>query len=298
MRPNYSRLSTQPQENSDDQCYPPLMKGFKFDRILGRGGYGCVCLYVKNDIKVAIKFEKTDGNFQVNTILNESLILKKLSKNKVNFEPAYIDHGLAKHAMKGKEINYNYLMLSYLDEPLADYYQRKKQSLNISKIFLGMLDALQQIHDAGIIHRDISLNNFMVKNDSIKIIDFGTSREYMLRDNQHISLQTGKQLRGTTYTASSFNHQGYELSRRDDIISMIYCAMTLILDKLPWYEESLNYNAKDAQQQILSSSILQKKIEMFEKRQDFEDDRIIKLLELIKTIEKCSFDKRPDYQYI
>ena len=39
--------------------------------------------------------------------------------------------------------------------------------------------ALSEIHELGIIHKDISPNNVIIdENDNVKIIDFGISREY------------------------------------------------------------------------------------------------------------------------
>lgn len=41
------------------------------------------------------------------------------------------------------------------------------------KIFVKILDGFKQIHAAGFIHRDLKLENILIKNNVIKITDFG-----------------------------------------------------------------------------------------------------------------------------
>ena len=49
--------------------------------------------------------------------------------------------------------------------------------------FLGVLDALQQIHNLGIVHRDIKPSNLLITGDGIlQLADFGiTQRPTMMR---------------------------------------------------------------------------------------------------------------------
>ncbi len=65
--------------------YPPIVKGYKYERFLGAGAFGTVCLYQKGDSKVAIKLESTSQQIQVLT--NESLTLKKLQAESLECIP-------------------------------------------------------------------------------------------------------------------------------------------------------------------------------------------------------------------
>ena len=41
-----------------------------------------------------------------------------------------------------------------------------------------MLKALQELHESGYIHQDVKLDNFRIKNNQVKILDFGLVMEY------------------------------------------------------------------------------------------------------------------------
>ena len=70
-----------------------------------------------------------------------------------------------------------------------------------------MLRALESFHKAGYCHKDIKPENFRVKDDTVYIIDFGISREYMDK-GEHVPFATGRQIKGTPYTASIYAHLG------------------------------------------------------------------------------------------
>ena len=59
----------------------------------------------------------------------------------------------------------------------------------VMRRFLPLVDTLAQIHKMGVIHRDISPENIMVRPDgSLTLIDFGAAREYMDGDGHYTSL--------------------------------------------------------------------------------------------------------------
>lgn len=76
-----------------------------------------------------------------------------------------------------------YLVLEDLDYDLGnisvDYRERPDKNYGIftqrqyKLIFYKLLSALNAIHSLGIIHNDIKLNNIMIKDDDIRIVDFG-----------------------------------------------------------------------------------------------------------------------------
>ena len=78
------------------------------------------------------------------------------------------------------ENNTAYIIMEYLDgETLRDLLQREKKIPYQQAIeyMLPVLRALESVHQAGIIHRDIAPDNiFLTKDGNVKLIDFGASR--------------------------------------------------------------------------------------------------------------------------
>lgn len=74
-----------------------------------------------------------------------------------------------------------FLVMERLDgETLAEYLIRKRARLPLEqslRITLHVLDAVVAAHEAGVVHRDLSVENvFITRSRQIKLIDFGISR--------------------------------------------------------------------------------------------------------------------------
>jgi len=89
------------------------------------------------------------------------------------------------------------------------------------------------------IHRDIKPENIMMglreNSSTVYAIDFGISRSYLnKKTRRHIDFCTGKNLVGTARYVSINAHLGYQLSRRDDLLTLGYVMLYLSLGELPW----------------------------------------------------------------
>jgi serine/threonine protein kinase len=104
----------------------------------------------------------------------------------------------------------------------------------VVKYLIAMIEIIGRVHEAGVVHRDIKPDNFMLDGEKkLNIIDFGLSRFYMKGD-KHVVNTYDRSIVGTIRYISTHVHDGNVYSRRDDIISIIYVAIYLMKGKLPW----------------------------------------------------------------
>ena len=76
-----------------------------------------------------------------------------------------------------------YIVMEYVKgHSLRKYIENRIESMNFSQawdFFLPIIDALEKIHEKNLIHRDINPDNIIVREDeTLKLIDFGSAREY------------------------------------------------------------------------------------------------------------------------
>ena len=157
--------------------YPTTkMKFYKYGRLLGKGAFGKVnlCLHTLTGRLVAIKSinkEKIKNERQRKKIKQETKIMETLSKSK-NVVKIFETYETKKHMCIVMEYICAGDLLTYikkrskLTEPVAQF------------IFKQIILGIKYIHDNGIVHRDIKLDNILLDLDNnIKICDFGVSRK-------------------------------------------------------------------------------------------------------------------------
>jgi serine/threonine protein kinase len=92
------------------------------------------------------------------------------------------------------------------------------------------LSIIEQVHDRGILHRDPKPSNLLLchgkESKQIILLDFDLSRSYIdSKTGEHKEAEridgSGK-FYGTPRFCSKYNHQGIDLSRRDDLYSIGY----------------------------------------------------------------------------
>ena len=77
-------------------------------------------------------------------------------------------------------------------------------------------------------HRDVKPSNFRVHEGKLYITDFGTKIEYLSENSLHFG-QSRSGFIGTPYYASISTHENKNQSRKDDIESLAYALLALIL---------------------------------------------------------------------
>ena len=99
------------------------------------------------------------------------------------------------------------------------------------------LSLLEFIHSKGLVHKGVKPDNFVMSDDKTKvyIIDFNKSKRYLDSEGNHVSFQTDNKLpKGLPLFHSLNYHKGIRSSRRDDLESLGYCWVYLLMGCLPW----------------------------------------------------------------
>ena len=238
---------------------------------LGEGSFGKVfeCEIIKTKKIVAVKIQPKDCP---NILKNEAKIYKFLLDTK----------GIPILYNIGIFDGFNYLVIEKFETTIENISISNNKKL---EYFIESINILESIHEKGIIHRDIKPENIMIDlQKNIKFIDFGISKLIYINNN-HITYKDGKKFIGTLRYSSLNSHRGIELTKRDDIESLIYSFMKIIDGKLPW----------DQYEDLERNDRLNKV--MFEKEK-LNDFTILDLLFILQYIKKLKFDEKPNYKYI
>jgi serine/threonine-protein kinase len=100
------------------------------------------------------------------------------------------------------------------------------------KITLGILDALQYIHDHGVVHRDLKPENVMVDDqDSIKLIDFGIASN---SGSRRLTFAKLSQTMGTPDYISPEQVKGKRGDARSDLYAVGVMLYEMLTGKVPF----------------------------------------------------------------
>jgi len=202
---------------------------YKIVEQIGEGNFGIVFkgINIKNNEFVAIKVENNARKSRV--LNNEAKILKHLSG--LDCVPKFNWFGAFE--------NHRFIVMQLLGKTLLDYKDIKNTlSLSIClQVFEKIINIFNSIHGRGIIYRDIKPENFIFDLDNLNkiyIIDFGLATTYIDGNNKHVEEDKTGHYTGTIRYSSINIHEGYNHSRRDDLISVGYMFLYLLLGNLPW----------------------------------------------------------------
>ena len=112
-------------------------------------------------------------------------------------------------------------------------------SLKIAvQLLIEMLVAIEEVHNAGFIHRDVKPSNFVLSNDfkRVYIVDFGLAKKHLDLHKNPLRARRTADFRGTVSFASLNAHNNTDLSRRDDLWSLDFVILDFLEEKLEWRE--------------------------------------------------------------
>jgi serine/threonine protein kinase len=147
-----------------------------------------------------------------------------------------------------------------------------------------MLQAIQDLFNAGYVHRDIKPANFLIRprtrSRPIALIDFGLARRYLNDEGTVVPPRQHVGFVGTAKYTSVNAHEKKDLGMRDDLIAWFYSLLELMKGSLPWpssKDRNIVYEAK-------------KNANM----RDFCKDLPGEIIQIYETLEKMSFDEKPN----
>ena len=186
------------------------------------------------------------------------------------------------------------LLLDYYHMNLIQYKIQFYNSINYEKNLLNniidLCNIIKFIHCNGIIHRDLKPSNICLNsNYKLYLIDFGISKIYMV-NNKHIEEKNIKAIIGSLNFSSLNVIKLIEPSRRDDMESILYIFIYMILNNNYYiaYDNLDNYKKKDINIIIkvlnLQYESSKLNVEIFEK--------------LFCYIRRLKFNQTPNYDYI
>ena len=160
---------------------------------------------------------------------------------------------------------------------------------------MQLIKRIKHVHEKYHIHRDLKPDNFMTGyykiDNKIYLIDFGLSKKYYsVSKKRHIKFKCGYNLVGTARYCSRNAHNGYELSRRDDIESLGYCLIYFLKGRLPW--QGLKVKRIEDQFKKISEKKIQTSFE------ELTENLPNEYLQYFKYCDKLDFEDEPDYDYL
>lgn len=122
--------------------------------------------------------------------------------------------------------------------------------------------------------------------ENMILLDMGLAKRYAHSNGKHIAPRTAVGFRGTLAYASPRAHDGEDLSRKDDLISLFFSLVELAEGKLPWrgLEED---EVGQAKKNFLAS-----------KRNELTRHSGVLLHHFLKSVEEMSFRSTPDYDLL
>jgi serine/threonine protein kinase len=261
-----------------------VAKKYKIISKLGEGSFGKIFsgVNINTDEEVAVKIEKLDEH---SLLKNEASVYKLLENIS----------GIPRLRSYGTEGKFNYMVIDLLDKSLEDMRITCGNTLSLKTVLvlgIQMLKRIECVHLEGIIHRDIKPDNFLIKNNNnqIYLIDFGLSKRYLDSFDKHIKINTGRKLMGTARYASINVHNGITPSRRDDIESIGYVLLYLLIGYLPW--QSIKADTREKRYKLIGK--IKKETDLWNISKDIPGELIL----FINYCRNLSFSEKPNYNYL
>ncbi|KAI9205378.1 kinase-like domain-containing protein [Polychytrium aggregatum] len=218
--------------------------------MIGKGGFGEVykALDLTTGERIAVKIEHPTAKKKVLRL--EAGVLRRLQGRKhipqLHACGRYLTYPISSYGpgVNVDDVASTYVVMQLLGPNLSEVRKKTKTgrfSLSTTAL-LGkqMIKAIREIHEIGIIHRDIKPGNFCIGLPSTEgqpgcyLVDFGLARKFTNGSGQHRYPREKAGFKGTATYASLHAHQEKDLSRVDDLWPLLYITIEFLNGQLPW----------------------------------------------------------------
>ena len=223
-----------------------MHRRYKITKVLGSGSFG-VCfegVNVDDGKRVAMKVAHEATCKDNRDMIDIELAAHQIMNNTKGIPKLY-DHFVERYRdwEKHEPVERYVIVIELLGPDLSKLFHELNKKFTWKTIFtMGheMLIRLRSVHEKGLVHRDLKPENFLVglegkDRSKIYLTDFGLAKRYCdEKDQKHFPPQRTNGLAGTVRYVSVNVHEGWAMTRRDDLESVAYILMYFIAGSLPW----------------------------------------------------------------
>lgn len=276
------------EDSSDSFIGKTIFNKYLLMEKIGEGAFGFVCKAksINSNKLYAVKFENiTEGQF---ILEEEALFLSYLNCNRI---PKVKSFGYSDQYI----VLVMELLGKSLDKILNELPTKKMSVRCICNIAIQLISIFEIIHSNHIVHRDIKPSNIAIGLGNnckyIYVFDFGLSKKYRSSTTKkHIPFTQDNILIGNARYSSINALEGGTQSRRDDLESIGYLLIYLLLGTLPWEgkvshsKEDKFYKIREIKKNTTPEELCQGLPKEFE--------------EYIKYTRNLEYESEPDYDYL
>ena len=181
-------------------------------------------------------------------------------------------------------------------DKIFDKLPSRKMSIRcVCNIAYQLLMIFEIIHNCNIIHRDIKPANVAIgfegKSKFIYLLDFGLSKKYRSsKTKKHFPFVQGNKLIGNARYSSINALDGGTQSRRDDLESLGYLLLYLLLGRLPW-QGHISHSKEDKYYKI-------REIKKNTTPEELCQGLPPQIQEYVEYTRNLEYETDPDYKYL
>jgi serine/threonine protein kinase len=214
------------------------IKEYKIHSQLGQGGMATVYLAHDNNFDSSVAIKILNKEF----IHNENIRKRFLAEAKNMFRMSHSN--IIKVTDLIDEGDTVAFVMEYLDgQTLKDYLNSKGRLSDeeIKNLFVQMLDAVNYVHEQGLIHRDIKPSNFMISSKGVvKLLDFGIAKNTNTTSAEYTQTGTTQNMGTPMYMSPDQIKSTKEVTAQTDIYSLGVVLWQMVMGKKPYDSSELS----------------------------------------------------------